>query len=172
VKVRSEMASPPRDKDKSALWINTDNLDEELVRQPERFCDVAKRHVMAVSERDAAKEDVAVARAKAYFVVREELESQGTKTTESAIGIQIELNKKYRAAVDRHREIKLLADELGAGKEAWQQRAYMLKDLAALYIAGYYGESSVGGEASHAVQDAAYQKNRQRLNQRRCTRDK
>jgi hypothetical protein len=157
----------PRPRSRASLRIDPDNLNEELVRQPELFCDVARRYALAVSERDAAKEQVSVARAKAYFVVREELESEGLKTTESAIGIQIELNKDYRSAMDRFQETKLAADQLAADKEAWQQRAYMLKDLAALYIAGYYGQSSVRGDASRAVQEADYQENRQRLARQR-----
>lgn len=157
----------PRTRSKSSLRIDPDNLSEELVQQPQLFCDVARRYAMAVSERDAAKEQVSVARAKAYFVVREQLEDGGLKTTESAIAIQIELNKDYRAAMDRFQEAKLLADELAADKEAWQQRAYMLKDLASLYIAGYYGQSSVRGDASRAVQEVDYQENRQRLARQR-----
>ena len=52
-------------------------------------------------------------------------------------------------------------------KEAFQQRAFVLKDLASLYIAGYFTSSSVQGKASRDVQEESYGRNRETLAKRR-----
>jgi len=151
----------------SSLRIDPDALDRELIQQPELFCGVAREYALAASRRDEAKENVAVAKATAYFVVRNEIEADGGKVTESAIGIQIELNPAYRKAVKKYQGAKLAADNLAADREALQQRAFMLKDLCALWIAGYYGQSSIRGEASRTVQDVQYNETKKRLARQR-----
>lgn len=149
------------------LRIDRDDLDTEIMEQPQLFCGVARRYAIALSQRDAAKEAVGVARAAAYYVVRQQIEAAGIKATEAAIAVQIESNKEYRAAMDQYGLLKLAADQLLAEKEAWQQRSYALKDLAALWIAGYCGVSSVKGKASQSLREIEHQENRNQLARQR-----
>src|ERR1035437_8985262 len=130
---------------KRALKIDKDALDEALMRQPQLFDDVAQEHAEAISERDALKEAVDVAKARAELSVRLKLEKLGEKVTEPLVKTRTELHPDYRQAVKDYLQAKKASDILQAHKEAFQQRSYVLKDLAALYVAGYFSVNSVKG---------------------------
>jgi hypothetical protein len=142
------------------IKIDQDALNDELVAQPELFLATSKAYVAAVSERDAAKTRLDEVRAAAYFRVREHIEASGDKATEAAVAARVELDDKYRKAVAIHLKARQVAAEAEAVKEAFGQRGYVLKDLAALYIAGYYVASSVSGPASREVQRQDYEEKR------------
>jgi hypothetical protein len=144
------------------LQIDRDALDEALIQQPGLFLEVSQRYAEAVSERDAYKDGVEVTRAKRSLAIRSELSSSG-KVTEASVAAQIELDDDYREAVGVYLAAKARADKWMAVKEAFQQRAFVLKDLASLYIAGYFGSDSVGGKAGREVQERSYIEARDRL---------
>ncbi|MFH1741093.1 MAG: hypothetical protein ABIH23_18995 [bacterium] len=152
------------------IKIDQNALNDELVVQPELFLVASRSYVDAVSERDAAKSNLDVARAAADFRVRAAREAAGEKSTETIIASAVELDKKYRVAVERHLAAKKAAAEAEAVKESFGQRGYVLKDLAALYIAGYYATSSVSGPDSREVQKQDYEIKRTEIAKRRRNR--
>jgi len=144
---------------KEQIRIDKNALDDALISQPMTFMAVSGEYANAISVRDAAKEAVTVARASSYFEERELLE----KPTEALVSAKVDLSRKYRKAVRVYLEAKLAADEWFAAKEAWQQRAFVLKDLASLYIAGYFSDASVRGPDSRGVQREQYEEDRKVL---------
>jgi len=148
------------------LKIDRNALDDALVRQPSLFLSVSQGYVEAVSERDEAKEDIAVTKAEVSLDVRTKLDAEGSKSTEAIVTAMVEIDKRYRTVMKIYLEAKKEADRLLAMKEAFQQRAYVLKDLATLYVAGYYGDSVVRGSAPQEVRNQAYQTNREKLAKR------
>jgi hypothetical protein len=149
------------------LRIDKDDLDNELVYQAQLYYNVAREYVLAVSQRDQQKESVAIERSLAYERARQELESSGGKVTEAAIASRIELDRSVRSATEKYDKARFSADLRLAAKEAWQQRAFMLRDLASLYVAEYYSQSSVRGGDAREVQEQGYRRQRARLSEER-----
>jgi len=121
------------------LKIDPDALDEALINQPMFFYQVGHQHAMAISIRDAAKQDLDKTDADLGLIVRHHLEEAGGKVTESLVASKVLLHERHTAAVEAYLTAKNNAEVWGAAKDATMQRSYVLKDLAALYVAGYYG---------------------------------
>lgn len=149
------------------LKIDKDALDDELVKQPGMFLRVAEEYARAVSARDGLKEAVDVVRAKSELDVRRRLEEDGAKVTESIVKATLELEKSYRRAVDAFLAAKEVADLAAAAKDAFAQRAYVLKDLCSLYVAGYFSTSAVKGPDAREVDEEGYQERRRMLAKQR-----
>ena len=150
------------------IQIDRDDLDTELVRQPSLFLEVSQKYVQAVSVRDAAKENVDVARAKVELKIRRRAEEQERKLTESTVKAEVEVHSMYREAVDAYLQAKERADRWLATKEAFSQRAFILKDLCGLYVSGYYTTESVRGKSQSQVQELAYTENRKEMSRKRA----
>ena len=120
------------------LKIDRGRLDDMLVEQPVLFHDVSDAYALAVSQRDMAREDQKRVSARAVGAVREALSVEGIKPTVSLTDERLEQNESHIEARDRYKSAAMRADRLLALKEAFQQRSYMLKDLAGLYTASYY----------------------------------
>lgn len=150
------------------LKIDRHALDDALAEQPVVFARVAQDCALAISERDHAKEDLEVTRAEVSLDVRQRLEQEGTKSTEAVVAAQIELDRRYREAMKVLLETKAAADRLAAIKEAFAQRAFALKDLCGLYVAGYWGTDSVkSNKDCLEVENRGRTAARQRLDDRR-----
>lgn len=146
---------------KAYLEIDKHSLDDELVRQPALFFKVADAYVEAVAERDSCKEELAAVDAELDPKIRGRFEQMGDKYTEAMVKAEIQLAKKHQDAFDTFNLAKARADRLLALKEAFQQRNYMLKELASLYVSNYYDKTSVQGTSS--TDKAAYDRRRERL---------
>ncbi|KKN90059.1 hypothetical protein LCGC14_0231720 [marine sediment metagenome] len=134
------------------LQINPNDLDTELIRQPELFFRVGQAHALAISERDGAKEDLAVTDASLNFEVRNALEKEGTKATMDLVAAEVQAHKDHGADMQAYLETKRKADELGALRDAFSQRAYMLREMVNLFMANYFATESVSrGEAGERV---------------------
>ena len=149
------------------LKIDRNALDEALILQPELFLRASLLYTEAVSDRDAAKETVSVVHASRSLKIRRKSVEDGTKLTEAIVASMIEKASDYREAMSEYLSCKQQAEEALAVKEAFQQRGYVLKDLASLYIAGYFTSSSVQGKASRDVQQESYARSRETLAKRR-----
>ena len=150
-----------------ALKIDKDSLDEELVRQPTLFDAVATDYVVAVSARDAAKESVDIVRAEAELKIRRAMVGSGEKVTEALIKANIELDAKYLEAMEDFLRLKGAADQLLAHKDAFAQRAFVLKDLCGLYVAGYFSTTAVKGKDAREVGQSAYEQRREEMAKQR-----
>ena len=149
------------------LQIDRNALDDELVHQPSKFLQASRDYAEALSVRDQAKQDVEVSKAEASLRIRRQCEQDGEKVTEAIIAARVETDKKCRQAVTTYLDSKKACEEALALKEAFMQRSYVLKDLAALYIAGYYGSDSVRGGAARELRDHEYSNNRAKLAEKR-----
>src|SRR5258707_11639907 len=125
---------------KQYLKINKFALDDELVGQASVFYKVGEMFAEATAKRDAQKEHLATIAAELEQNVRTRL---GDKATEGKVKSLVLLEEEHIAETQAYLEAKAEADKLFALKEAFQQRGYMLRDLAQLFVANYYSRDSV-----------------------------
>lgn len=140
------------------LVIDRNALDTMLVEQPSLFHRYADAHATAVSQRDYLKEQLAQLYAKLDARIRRD--NSGSRITEKFIESEIAIDPDYVAATDELLQAKQSALQMEAAKEAFGQRGWVLRDLTALYIAGYWSQNSVG---SRAVTDVAVDERRRRI---------
>ncbi len=144
---------------KNYLVINARDLDNELIRQSSLFFSISESYVEAVSIRDTKKEELASVDAELDALAR----LTNDKPTENRIKGMIQLNPKHQEAFVAYNEAKLMADRLGAMKEAFHQRGSMLKELAQLAISNLY-EVASSSQSPNAV---SYELSKQRLANKR-----
>lgn len=125
------------------LEIDKHNLDREIQRQPSLFFKVSDAYVSAAARRDFLKEEVSRTQSRLYAKHRRRFEKEGTKATEAQVNASVQSDEAYKEAVDKHILAREKADAFQALKESFHQRSYMLRDLVALHIAGYYERASV-----------------------------
>ncbi|MFA5262206.1 MAG: hypothetical protein WC378_00160 [Opitutaceae bacterium] len=135
------------------IKIDINSLDQELVRQPSLFLQVSQDHAQAVSVRDGLKEAVSVAWASAEGRIRQEAAEEDRKLTEAMVKSEVEMDRRYRRAVDAYLTAREAADQAFAIKESFAQRAFVLKDLCSLYVAGYFATNAVGGPGPGRLKD-------------------
>jgi hypothetical protein len=149
------------------LQIDRHALDDALVEQPETFHSVSKAYVYAVSNRDELKDKIRKTDANLYLEIREEAALNKEKLTEAAVQARLEVHESHTAAREAYLESCKQADLWQALKEAFQQRSYVLKDLAGLYISGYYATTSVKGKASKEVEEIADNTRKEAIHEKR-----
>jgi hypothetical protein len=147
----------------AAITIDRDALDDELVMQPQLLWQVSEAYTDAVSRADQAKEALAVSQSKVSLRIRRDLSRKGEKATENIITAKINTDEEYQAAIEEHLTAKNEAEKLRGLKEAYLQRGFVLKDLCALYVAGYFGETTVRGANVETVRRDEYARNRVQL---------
>jgi len=131
------------------LKIDKDNLDFEIIAQPELYYEAANACAMAGSVRDRAYENAKQVDAQLYLEVRSEIESAGKKATETMIENFVQNHIAHKEAKGVWAEAKAEADTLAALRDAFQQRGYMLRDLVQLIVTGYYAERPMSEDSSH-----------------------
>jgi hypothetical protein len=144
------------------LLINQNALDQELIQQAQTYFEIAEAYAEAASKRDSASEAIKTCDADLYFLLRQQYESGGTKVTESLLTQKVLSHPEHMKAHTFYNHSKLEADRLAALKDAFGQRAYMLRDLVQLYTTGYFTETSVTGKEGVAS-DIAYLHNRRAI---------
>lgn len=125
------------------LEIDKHNLDREIQRQPTLFFEVSDAYVRSAARRDFLKEEVSRTQSRLYAKHRRRFEKDGVKATEAQVNASVQSDEAYKEAVDKHIKAREKADAFQALKESFHQRSYMLRDLVALHIAGYYERASV-----------------------------
>lgn len=134
------------------LRIDRDNLDFEIIAQPEYFYQAANACAEAISRRDRAYESIKQVDASLYMVVRVKAEETGAKVTETTVGNMVLADENHIEAHHAWAEAKADADSLAALRDAFQQRGYMLRDLVQLIVTGYYSEKPMNGDSHHVAQ--------------------
>jgi hypothetical protein len=151
------------------LLIDKHKLDEEINAQPSLFYRVSEAFAEACSVRDFMKEELGRVDAQLYANIRGDCEKAGEKVTESKIQNEIALHKKHIAHLDEYLEAKRKADVLQGLKDAFNQRSYMLRDLASLFVASYFEKESF--KDPRAVDEYKTQRKRERMSEARSSRD-
>lgn len=141
--------------DSDVLLIDRNALDLELMRQAQTYYEVAEAYTEAASKRDAASEAIKQIDAQVYFELRTQYEADNVKITESLLSQKVLAHPSHMKAHSEYTQLKLQSDQLAALKDAFAQRAYMLRDLVQLHTTGYFTESSVSGK-TNAVEDIRY----------------
>jgi|SRR5882672_8253059 len=141
------------------LPIDKTTLDDEIIQQPTLFWKVSQAYTAACSDRDSFKEQLARIDADLDGHVREQRRDE--KTTETMIRNEVVLHPKHIKAFSRWLEAKTASDELEALKDAFQQRAYMLRDLVQLHSTNYYEDNAVKG--TNKTDALVYRRQRARL---------
>ncbi len=138
------------DKLSADIKINRDALDEEAVRQPNSFFHAAEGCVLAQSRRDKKKHELDVAVAELDKDVRDSMVTEGEKITEALVKAQIAREPDFHKAHKGYLDACLEADLWEALRNAYRQRAEMLRSLIQLYQAGYFGEVTGASERREA----------------------
>jgi len=149
------------------LKIDRHALDAELVQQPQLFWQVSEAHVNAVSRRDAQKEIVERTRAGCSLAIRGRALEEGRKTTEGCIEAEMSMDQEVIDVTDAYLSMCAEADRLHALKEAFNQRAYVLRDLAGLFVAGYFSNSAVKGKGTDDTRNMLYEQQKKQRAARR-----
>ncbi len=139
------------------LKIDKQALDDEVMQQPSLFYQVSEAFAEAGAERDALKEQLAVIDAQLDGKLRKTNE----KGTEALIKNQIQAHPDHQQAFTQWLEAKEYADKLGALKDAFRDRSYMLRELGNLLVANYFDASSV--KPTYRQGEVVYQRRRARL---------
>ncbi len=131
---------------KDDLKIDRDALDTESIEQPSRFFHASEGHVFAISRRDHQKQKLEIEIAELDKDVRDAMVAEGEKITEMQVKHQITREQDYQRAYSVYLNACLEADKWEALKNAYRQRADMLKGLIQLHQSGYFGEVTGAAE--------------------------
>lgn len=142
------------------IKIDRDELDTCLIQQPQLYYEVSERLALAISRRDAQRDEVKVTESEVDEIVREEAAEEEKKITEAGVKAQV---AQHRSVVAARRLLTRLETEIGrlsALKEAYSQRSHALRELCGLYAANYWGDGSGGVRNTNAAKSAQYDDNR------------
>lgn len=144
----------------SAIQIDRDTLDDCLIQQPQLYYEVSERLALAISRRDAQKEDVKVTESEVDEIVRQDAVDGEKKITEAGVKAQVAQHKDVIAARKALSRLDTEIGRLSALKEAYSQRSHALRELCGLYAANYWGDGSGGSRAGTERKSAQYDDNR------------
>ena len=123
----------------AGLRINEHELDGALQEQPELFYHVAKELALMISQRDQAKQHLAEIEAEVVVALNEKARANDEKVTVKEIESLKDTDEDVLAAAKNFYQLSAMVGKLGALKEAYVQRSYVLKDMVTLYVNNYYG---------------------------------
>jgi hypothetical protein len=126
------------------LKLDILDLDTAILEQPALFEKVGREWAEAVSERDHAKDQLAMIKANVDNEIRQDPDAFGVsgKPTETWIANQVMLHPEVIAANIIYSEAINSVNVLAIGKEALDHRLASLKILTELYKGNYFSASS------------------------------
>lgn len=148
------------------LRIDKHGLDDCIEEQPVVFDRVAQQTATTIALRDAKKLELEKTYARISMGYRREFSKQGKKITEEFLRQTVLTDEEYDSVQQDYLTYKDEADQWIALKEAFQQRGYMLRDLANLYVAGYFSDITVRGQVPEETSTSL---RRKQLSERRRT---
>lgn len=129
------------------LLINEHALEIELRELPKLVDDIGQAHVLVISDRDEAKQELDEIEARVDAEIRKDAALADEKVTNPEVESQKKLNPKVKAANKKFLDLKLEAAQWGVLKEAVEKRSYALSKLCDLYISNYYSEIEKKGNS-------------------------
>jgi len=151
----------------SKLLVDQNELDRELVEQPTLFHRICDRHVQAVSRRDHCKETLKQKDAESALSIRRELQAKGEKTTEKMIESYLEKGQIHTELVDQLLQLSFDVGRWVALKDAFLQRAFVLRDLVSLYVNNYWSQDSVKEGSQAKIAGKRYEENKKVISEKR-----
>lgn len=129
-----------------AVPIDKNDLDNEVIAQPELYRRIADIAALITAERDDAKRVLAEVEANADLIFREEAAAAKEKITEAEIKRRLTMDGDVIKAVSKLAALTLEVNRLTALKESIAIRKDMFKVLAQLHNDQYWSrEASVIG---------------------------
>jgi len=135
----------------SGLQIDPDDLDNMVINHPQLYYFVCCGYTGAISSRDEAKDLLKQQDAELSFTVRQRLEEEGKRPTESQVAAAIETHDDHHAALSAYRARCVEADNWGNLKAAYEQRSYALREIVELHIANYSATATISGPVNTAM---------------------
>lgn len=150
-----------------AIKIDQDELDEALIQQPSLFYEVSRHLTILLSRRDEAKSNLQAAEARADIGIRRKAREKEEKKNEAEIAAEKRLSTDVAKADRAHQRLVQTCGHFEALKQAFQQRGFVLKSLADLYVSNYFTQSSGGKERSGIKEERAGQNKQNMARMRR-----
>jgi len=144
---------------RSRVVIDKHRLDVCLAEQPTLFLEASDQVTAARSKLDYCREALKVVDARLSV----EFRSTGEKTTERGIESQILLDRLHTAAFTAVMDAESEYNSWMVLKDTIHQRGYVLKDLAGLYVAGYFQNATASGGGTAIVREAINDDRRQQI---------
>lgn len=142
------------------LKLDKEQLDNVCQEQPEIFYRVAKMYTDMLNLKDGLKEELEQVEAEIAIQIRSDLEKLNKKVTEAQIKQLVYMSKKRQKVFEQYLQSKQEADTWGVLKDAFLQRANMIKVLADLHGQNYFNSACVSGKK---VQEQEYQQLRNKM---------
>lgn len=121
--------------------IDRYNLDEELIRQPQKYYDWALKAAKASEEKEAAKHTLEVVRADVEKRIRKNPERYGiSDPKESAIKLEIPRHPKVKRYTRKFIQAAYNERILNEAKTSFAQRKSMLQSLTQLNLQLHFAE--------------------------------
>lgn len=150
------------------LEINRNNLDRAIMENPQLFAQVGERKALAISAKDAAADRLKITMAEIALRVREG-DDGSRKLTEATVTALVQADREYIEAVSRANTARFWADKWAVLQESFKQRGYMLSEMASLWVAGYWSNTSARSSQA-AVEQRQYEELRGNLKEARARR--
>lgn len=128
----------------SRLRLDKHALDEAIAEQADLYYQIAEEHAQARDIVERAKATLDEVDSSLALALRAAADKAGTKLTEARISEQVLTSEEHVANATALADERLSAERWGALRDAFGQRASMIKVLADLYVAGYFSLSSAG----------------------------
>lgn len=135
---------------RDGLRIDRNSLDEECITQPHSFFHACEGFVLSSALRDKRKYDLEVVVADLDKDVREAMAAEGERITEALVKAQIFREQDHHRAQINYLSACREAERWEALKNAYRQRADMLRSLVQLHQSGYFGEITGASERRDA----------------------
>jgi hypothetical protein len=152
------------------LHIDKNNLDEEIVAQPNMMMKYSVFHAQAQLDRDRAKQNLDQTKARLNHSIREAAKEAGEKfgaggVTDSVVDARIRQHPDYIEARDRYDKAEYKVNVLFGGVMAMNARRPLLEELVRLYLNGYWStprpQGDFGSQASQVDTEAAIMRGRE-----------
>jgi hypothetical protein len=153
---------------KSALRIDRLSLDREIEVQPTLFLQAAELAAIARSKLDHMKSELDVLEAELDKELRL---SPEIRSTEKAISMELQRHPQRVAAMEAYLGQKYKMEVREQLRDAYRQRGYMLRDLVALHISGYWSDQHSSGDTLNRAKEIRAEYNRERMTERRKSRE-
>lgn len=162
----SEIPEMTFEKVKELIVIDPNQLDKECQFYAETLREIGRRTAVALSVRDAMKEDLKKTDALLAKIIRDEAAKIGKKITEAMVEETVLLDPQHTKAFEAMNAAKLDAELWEVEKESFQEKAAMVREMCALYLSGYFGELIIKG-GSKEINQSLYEKNKELLHLKR-----
>lgn len=135
----------------SDMYIDESALDVELLGQASLMAKYTRMTAQAQLDRDLAKEDLELTRAKLDLAIRDDPESYGLgKVTETAINNVILINDDYRAKLKDYHDANFEYNALQGTVRSIDHKKSALENLVRLYGLDYIAGPSVPRDLTEA----------------------